>query len=29
MPALLALGAREADLDVWCDELESQLELMA
>ncbi len=27
--ALIALGAREADFNVWCDELESQLELMA
>lgn len=28
MQALLALGAREVDFDAWCDELESQLELM-
>ncbi|MDP4299425.1 HDOD domain-containing protein [Leptothrix discophora] len=27
--ALLALGATEAAFDIWCDELESQLELMA
>ncbi|MGY0194759.1 HDOD domain-containing protein [Leptothrix sp. BB-4] len=26
--ALLALGAGERDFDIWCDELESQLELM-